>query len=291
MKSRMYFLPLALLLIASVVTAQDWSAEPSFGSVELESGFLPDPERVDILAGGEVDLSGIGYTGFVAEAPDFDVYYEGDGSTLYIYVEQAEAGADTVLLINDPNGSWHFNDDNSGVNPGISFPNAESGLYDVWVGTFFEGELAETVLAISEIGFGVAEGGGGQPDWSADPTFGHVELSAGFKNDPHTVSILAGGTIDLSTLGYYGFVAEAPDYDLYYEAGGYELYIYVRSQSEDTVLLISDPSGSWHFSDDENGLMPGIRFANPESGLYDIWVGTLGDELADAELAISEAGW
>ena len=287
----MLFLPLVLLLVGSLVMAQDWSAEPSFGSVELESGFLPDPERVDILAGGEVDLSEIGYTGYVAEAPDFDVYYEGDGSTLYIYVEQAEAGADTVLLVNAPTCSWHYNDDNNGVNPGVAFPNAESGLYDVWIGTFFEGELAETVLAISEIGFSAAGGDGSGPDWSADPSFGSVELSAGFESDPHTVSSLAGGESDLSSLGYYGFVAEAPDYDLYYQAGGDELYIYVRNQSEDTVLLVNDPTGSWHFSDDENGLMPGIRFANPESGLYDIWVGTVGIDLAEAELAISEAGW
>jgi hypothetical protein len=152
MKSRMLFLPLVLLLVGSAAMAQDWSAEPSFGSVELESGFLPDPERVDILAGGEVDLSEIGYTGYVAEAPDFDVYYEGDGSTLYIYVEQAEAGADTVLPVNDPTGSWHFSDDENGLMPGIRFANPESGLYDVWIGTVGI-DLAEAELAISEAGW------------------------------------------------------------------------------------------------------------------------------------------
>jgi hypothetical protein len=54
---------------------------------------------------------------------------------------------------------------------------------------------------------------------------------------------------------------------------------------------VNDPSGNWHFSDDEIGSRPGIRFNNPESGLYDIWIGTFGSSMTSAELAISEVGW
>jgi hypothetical protein len=66
----------------------------------------------------------------------------------------------------------------------------------------------------------------------------------------------------------------APDYDLYYAAGNTRLTIYVNS-SYDTVLLINAPDGRWYYSDDDGGgFNPSITFRNPQSGLYDIWIGT-----------------
>lgn len=125
-------------------------------------------------------------------------------------------------------------------------------------------------------------------DWSLEPTFGSVELSSGFSPDPHTVDIVAGGGTDLSDMGYRGYIAEAPDFDLYYEAGGFPLAIRVQS-NVDTVLLISDPDGNWHFNDDEVGLNPRIRFDNPPTGLYDIWVGVLdSSSTPEAQLIITE---
>lgn len=129
------------------------------------------------------------------------------------------------------------------------------------------------------------------PDWTLEPTYGRVDLESGFTPDPYTVDLVAGGGIDIEALGFYGFVAEAPDVDLYYEAGVFDLYVYVEDADGDTTLLINDPSGNWHFNDDVNGLNPGIEFAGPESGLYNIWIGTFESDLTDATLAISELGW
>lgn len=114
------------------------------------------------------------------------------------------------------------------------------------------------------------------PDWRLRPPFGAVELVAGFLPDPYGRSVTAGGSYNLANCGFNatGWVAAAPDFDLYYTAGGAPLTFYVNS-SYDTVLLISDPNGNWYFDDDSAGnLNPAITFNNPMSGLYDVWIGT-----------------
>lgn len=147
-KSIVVLMVLTLCGLAAV-GAQNIAREPTYGTVELDAGFIPDPFTMDILAGGEEDISWLGYFGNVADAPDLSLFYEAGVLPLTIYVEDAET--DTVLLINDPTGEWHYNDDTNGVNPSITFSRPESGRYDIWIGTFFSGSLADSVLAITEI--------------------------------------------------------------------------------------------------------------------------------------------
>ncbi|MDX1420453.1 MAG: hypothetical protein R3181_10850 [Rubricoccaceae bacterium] len=138
------------LLLAPAVQAQDWQLDPTFGSVELEEGFLPDPHEITLTAGGGSTpaVSGCDY-GYIAEAPDYDLYYEASGgSTLYIY---AVSGSDTTILVNTPDQSWVCDDDSYGDgDPLVIVPNAEGGLYDIWVGTYGE-DAAEATLFISEV--------------------------------------------------------------------------------------------------------------------------------------------
>jgi len=50
----------------------DFSLDPAYGSIELVSGFEPDPHRVTIAAGGEIDASSVGAPGclgWIARAP------------------------------------------------------------------------------------------------------------------------------------------------------------------------------------------------------------------------------
>ena len=275
------------------VARPDWQLNPTYGTVELGAGFQPDPNLTMVRAGGNADLESIGFYGYVAEAPDLDLQYEAGGYSLYIYVSDAQA--DTVLLINDPMGEWFFNDDADGLDlrSGIVIHDPESGLYDIWVGTFDTG-MVQAEIAISEMSWGSAPSGEGEmPDWELEPTFGTVDLAAGFKRDPYEIELIAGGSADLNSVGFSGYVATAPDVDLQYEAGGYSLYIYVTGTGDDTVLLINDPMGDWLFNDDADGLglRSGIEIRNPDSGLYDIWVGTYGYDLISATLVISEAGW
>ncbi|NNF58865.1 MAG: peptidase S1 [Rhodothermaceae bacterium] len=130
--------------------APDLSLEPTFGFVELDEGFLPDPSEVELTAGGSVDVNvgGCSY-GYVANAPDVKFRYATSGdSDLYIY---AISGDDTTLLINTATGSWLCDDDSYGDgDPIVVIPNAPAGRYDIWVGTYGD-DLAPASLYISEI--------------------------------------------------------------------------------------------------------------------------------------------
>lgn len=127
-------------------------------------------------------------------------------------------------------------------------------------------------------------------DASQTANFGEVRLSAGFTPDPHTVSMVAGGGIDASRLGNgcVGKISSAPDYQVTYSAGGLPLVFRTRS-GEDTTLVINGPNGSWRCDDDSYGDGDAeVRFNNPQSGVYDIWVGTYGSTPAQARLLITE---
>jgi len=156
-------LTLALPLLAAActsvsaqtnATALNWQAAPLYQTLNLTSGFQPDPYRVQLSAGGgtSASVAGANCTGFVnAEAPDIDLNYTAGSYPLVI---SAEASADTTLVVYDPNGVWHCNDDfsaSSAGNPGLTFLSPTSGNYNIWVGTFEAGtNLAQASLVISE---------------------------------------------------------------------------------------------------------------------------------------------
>lgn len=121
--------------------------------------------------------------------------------------------------------------------------------------------------------------------------YGEVTLYAGFSPDPHTVSLSAGGSLSASNLGAAcrGYVTDAPDYKLNYTAGRYPLYIGALSAA-DTTIVINGPDGNWYCDDDSAGnLNPVYLFSNPQSGRYDIWVGTYSSGISQpATLHISE---
>lgn len=125
------------------------SSEPTYGRVTLDGNFTPDPHTLSLSAGGgvDVDVSGCGY-GYVANAPDYNLTYTGSGSALSFYVRSDE---DTTLLINRPDASWICDDDSLGdSNPVVTIPNAPSGLYNIWVGTYSDSGLTSATLYISK---------------------------------------------------------------------------------------------------------------------------------------------
>jgi hypothetical protein len=131
--------------------------------------------------------------------------------------------------------------------------------------------------------------GRGEPqDPAKEPTYGSVKLKAGFLPDPFTKKLTAGGPIETKLGGVQAFVANNPDFKLFYEAGNFALTIRAESKA-DTTLLINLPDGKWIADDDSGGdLNPQLRFAKPQSGRYDIWVGTFGKDNAEAKLIITE---
>ncbi len=144
--------------------------------------------------------------------------------------------------------------------------------------------LTSLLAAGSVLGVGQARA----QDPNATPTFGSVTLKAGFVPDPFTKAFAAGGSIKTKLGGVNAHVSKAPDFRLHYTAGILPLRIYVESKG-DTTLLVNLPNGSWVANDDGGeGNNPQLLFEKPQSGRYDIWVGTFGPGLADATLKISE---
>ncbi len=141
-------------------------------------------------------------------------------------------------------------------------------------------------------GTGAAYGGGsyGAPDPSARANYGEEYLSAGFDDDPRSVSVVSGGELDAAGLGgaCVGMISRAPDFQLTYDAGDLPL-TFGTSSDEDTTLVINGPGGEWYCDDDSGGGTDAeITFRRPQSGVYDIWVGAFDGDSGDAELFITE---
>lgn len=150
-----WWLICAVAVVAATAYTQNWRLVPNFGTVDLAAGFTPDPHTVRVVPGGDIDLStvfneiGIRANGYISDAPDLDLNYEAGSFPLKFRVVGGEI--DTVLLVNDPNGNWHYNDDTHGLDPEITLQNPMSGMYNIWVGTY-EPESAGTVtLMITEM--------------------------------------------------------------------------------------------------------------------------------------------
>ncbi|MGD2133427.1 MAG: caspase family protein, partial [Maricaulaceae bacterium] len=131
----------------------DWGAPPIYGSVDLETGFLPDPHTVEVSPGGEVDAGTIDPScrGWIAAAPDYSVYYTPGIFSLHVFAESED---DTTLLVRTPNDEIVCDDDSAlGLNPGISFKSPDAGLYDIWVGLYGGDTGGTATLNISEFAF------------------------------------------------------------------------------------------------------------------------------------------
>lgn len=139
-------------------------------------------------------------------------------------------------------------------------------------------------------GGGSYGGGYGAPDPGARANYGEEYLSAGFNDDPYTVSVTSGGELDASTLGGQctGMISRAPDFQLTYDAGSLPLTFGVSSYS-DATLVINAPNGDWYCDDDSGGgTDPEVSFYRPESGVYDVWIGAFDGDGGEAELFITE---
>ena len=125
-----------LMAGAAVANCPDYGQNGA--SWDFSSSDVYSPRRLDVVAGGEIDLMNCGDTpgvGNVAEAPDFTLDYTRTGSFNIRF--RSQGSCDTVLLINDASGQW-FWDDDSGEGPDseVLLQNPDSGYIDVWVGTY-----------------------------------------------------------------------------------------------------------------------------------------------------------
>jgi hypothetical protein len=153
---------------------------------------------------------------------------------------------------------------------------------------FAGGRLAVRLLVIGAVACLYASRAEAQINPNQQPTYGSVTLKSGFTPDPFSKQVVAGGPNETKLGGVKAFVANAPDFQLNYAAGSLPLTIHVESDA-DTTLLINLPDGTWVADDDSGGkLNPLLRFAQPQSGRYDIYVGTVGRGNPPAMLFITE---
>lgn len=119
-----------------------------------------------------------------------------------------------------------------------------------------------------------------QPRRGAAPQFGTLTAAA----EPAALSIEAGGT-DRNAVpgsGCSGYIANArPTATVQFDGDG-PLAIYVTSGT-DTTLLVADPAGRWHCSDDADGSNPAVTFSRGSAGAYTVWVGTFSPDAAGAD--------
>jgi len=116
----------------------------------------------------------------------------------------------------------------------------------------------------------------GAQDTERPPVHGDLMLKARFREDPRVVAVRAGGELDARRVAAEcaGFVAVRPALRLTYQAERQPLIISVDADA-DTTLIVNGPDNQWYCNDDGGrGSNPSLRFDQPQSGRYEIWVGT-----------------
>lgn len=142
------------LALAGPVAAQDFEAEPLSGTVRLSPGFMPDPHLVSLMAGGTVDASSKfeDCRGYISNAPDVRMFWDATSKSGLNIRISALSNSDTTLVVNGPDGRWYCDDDSGedGANPLVELVPV-AGRYEIWVGTYSQGDLKRAVLGISEV--------------------------------------------------------------------------------------------------------------------------------------------
>lgn len=315
------FAPLAALLLATAPLAQEipgWDGEPYAGTVTLTAGFTGDPHTVDVRPGGvEANpVEGAGCTGYIGLRPDVVLDYA--ASEVLDLTVSIASETDVNLVVRTPDGRYLCDDDSGdGLNPLLTIEDPPAGAYRIWAGVFAaSGEYVDGVVGFSELGraatMGAATGpaqavllapesdgpagaaSGTVSGWDGEPYFGTAVLRAGFTDDPHLITVRAGGSQPnpLTGAGCQGSIGFSPDAVVRYTAGVLPL-TFSAAAAQDLSLVVRTPSGRYFCDDDSGeGLNPRIDFEEPESGAYRVWVGTYteGSAMVDGRLGVSELG-
>lgn len=140
-------------ILAIPAAAQNINGRPNFGTVNLRSGFVPDPRVISVVSGGSIPASRIrnGCRGFISSNPDARIVYTASGR--YPLIISVDSNSDTTLVVNGPDGSFRCDDDGGerGLNPAIRYERPRSGRYEIWVGSYRAGTNARARLHISEV--------------------------------------------------------------------------------------------------------------------------------------------
>jgi hypothetical protein len=147
-----------MVLTASGIAAAcpSYNNPTVFGSANISANFQPDQWVRNVTAGGTVSLIACGFDrqGFTVSRPDFRFFYSGTSPTGQLTIAlEARSNVDTILLVNTPDGNWHYNDDYRGTNSAITFTNPQQGQYDVWTGSYTASSNNPAQLIVTELNY------------------------------------------------------------------------------------------------------------------------------------------
>lgn len=157
------------------------------------------------------------------------------------------------------------------------------------------GPLMDMVM-MAQMGF--AGAGGVQPGGAAQcPTPGPGSMTMDASSDdlytPQTRNVDAGGPVNLGqcmTMPGQGYLKLAPDMTLNLTENTQGRVLAFRTDSEcDSILMINDSDGRWHYDDDSNGNSDAqVMMKNAKNGQYHVWVGTFYPERACSSVLLME---
>lgn len=308
--------PLAMRALEGDDLLSDWSdyvstgglliSEDSgrFGEYTIGGTTTGEPFTRTIVAGGSNNVSTLGNecVGHAASQPDFLLTVTDPTGPLSLQFSAEDSSDDAVLVIHDPAGNWLCNDDagSGSLDPALRLGQTEPGDYRIWVGSYHSGALFNGELSI---GRGDAEQSasaqGNGLDWQGTPYFGEVELERLFVPDPHTVTVMSGGSVDVREGGYgsgcVGHASSRPDVRLRWSGSTERLRVYFvpDTAGDDATLIINTSDGSWMCNDDAHGntLNPEVSLDSKGAGQFDIWVGSYSSgDMIDGTLYFTELG-
>ncbi|MCB1406016.1 MAG: hypothetical protein KDK01_07065 [Rhodobacteraceae bacterium] len=289
------------LVSAAAMACPDWQLTGQ--QLNYSADQLWTPQTLSVVAGGADNLRncpqpGVGY---VATRPDFDLTFTQNGAARDLEF-RVNASCDTVLLVNDARGQWHFDDDGGdGLNARLRLTNAPEGAYDIWVGTYGSSTCQATLTLET---FGGTPGGVVAPPQQTgsvpgcpDPALGAQTMSYRTADlaRPQSFGVTAGGAMQIGGcppgIGR-GYADARPNLtlDILDSARGAVLDLRVDGTC-DAVLLVNDPQGRWSFNDDFDGsINPHLALEGMTAGHYDIWVGTYNPTPCAATLQAAVSG-
>jgi len=182
---------------------------------------------------------------------------------------------DLTIAVRGPDGTVLCNDDSFGLNPAVTFNNAQAGDYHIFVGGFSQGGAARFDLFASQGGPAFTDA---TLDLSAEPRLGHTVFDARSGSGGRLLgsgSIVAMDALEsLPTGSYcpgYGGI-DAADMVVTLETGQPLFSLYAMSQT-DLVMAARGPDGIWLCNDDSYGLNPAVEFHDAMAGDYHVFVG------------------
>jgi hypothetical protein len=184
-----------------------------------------------------------------------------------------ESSSDITLVVRMPNGDYRCNDDTYGTNPALDgwWP---SGRYQIWIGSYKEGEMPSYILKLTEHKNITPNGSGSNGSSKQSPNFGTIRLSRNFTPDPKIYRGTSGGSIRASGLSSNcsGWISRAPDHVMILLNSFDFLRIFAESSS-DITLVVRMPNGDYRCNDDTYGTNPALD-GRWSSGRYQIWIGS-----------------